>query len=256
MFPHGSHRCLTTRWLPLRIAKLLGAVSLAFVLASCAQLPTVPQTPPPPIGKGYPEQLGIGEPGPQEIVVVVNNNLKMVHAGMFAGHALLDPAGSYEHSRNQDPAWQGVSLLDYVRFQLDDGPAVKLYRFPLPPERFARIKERLDNAGRTMPLFCAAKVQNIISGIEPFESELRVICSAAIPSFKTTSRAFPVGEGKLSSFPFTVKSMFPPILANSIDCPRRDSVRVRWVGRNWPIGISVSRTIRMMGSSILLPLPI
>jgi len=170
MFFHGSHRCLTTRRPSLRIAKILGTISLVFALASCAQLPTVPQTPPPPIGNGYPEQLGIGEPGPQEIVIVVNNNLKMVHAGMFAGHSLLDPAGSYEHSRNQDPVWKGVSLLDYVRFQLDDGPAVKLYRFPLPPERFAQIKERLDNAGRTMPLFCAAKVQNIISGIEPFES--------------------------------------------------------------------------------------
>ena len=170
MFLPGSRLSPTTRQHPLRIARLLGAISLVFVLASCAQLPSVPQTPPPPIGSGYLEQLAIPEPDPQEVVVVVNDNLKMVHAGMFAGHALLDPAGSYEHSRNQDSAWEGVSLRDYVRFQLDDGPAVKLYRFHLSPDRFALIKERVDNAGRTMPLFCAAKVQNIISGIEPFES--------------------------------------------------------------------------------------
>lgn len=140
------------------------------VLVSCAQIPLVTHTAPPPIGNGYPEQLGILEPGPREVVVVVNNNLKMVHAGMFAGDALLDPAGSYEHSRRLEPGWKGVSLQDYLRFQLDDGPIVNLYRFNLSPEQFAQIKERLDAAGRTMPLFCAAKVQNIISGIGPFES--------------------------------------------------------------------------------------
>jgi len=139
-------------------------------LTSCAQIPLVPHTPAPLIGNGYPEKLDVSEPGPREVVVVVNNNVKMVHAGMFAGEALLDPAGSYEYSRRLESGWKGVSLQDYVRFQLDDGPTVKLYRFSLPLEQFVQIKERLDTAGRTMPLFCAAKVQNIISGIAPFES--------------------------------------------------------------------------------------
>ena len=151
-------------------ARSLGAVALILVLVSCAQTPLVQHTPPPQIGNGYPETLGILEPMPREVVVVVNINMKMVHAGMFAGDTLLDPAGSYEYSRHLESDWKGVSLQDYLRFQLDDGPSVKVYRFSLSPEQFAQIKSRLDNAGRTMPLFCAAKVQNIISGIEPFES--------------------------------------------------------------------------------------
>ena len=148
----------------------LGALSLALWLTACAQTARFPQTPPPQIGNGYPEKLAVSEPGPREVVIVVNDNQHMVHAGMFVGNALLDPAGSYEHSRYLEPEWEGISLQDYLRFQLEDGPAVKLYRFSLAPERFAEVKDRLDHAGRTMPLFCAAKVQNIVSGIAPFES--------------------------------------------------------------------------------------
>jgi hypothetical protein len=105
-----------------------------------------------------------------EVVVVVNNNIRMVHAGMFAGSALLDPAGSYLHTRREQAAWLGISLQDYVRFQLEDGPEVRLYRFRLAPTSFAVIKARVESAGRTAPLFCAAKVQNMISGVSPFES--------------------------------------------------------------------------------------
>jgi hypothetical protein len=153
-----------------RFASVLSELVFLLMLVSCAQTPFIQHTDPPQIGRGYPETLGIFEPGPQEVVVVINSNMKMVHAGMFAGDALLDPAGSYEYSRRQESDWKGVSLQDYLRFQLSDGPDVKLYRFPMPVEQFAQIKSRLENAGRTIPLFCAAKVQSIISGIEPFES--------------------------------------------------------------------------------------
>lgn len=129
-----------------------------------------PHTPAPPIGNGYPDNIDILKPGPSEVIVVINDNAEMVHSGMFAAETLLDPAGSYTGTRDFDPHWPGTSLQDYVRFQLEDGPVVKLYRFTLPPEQFAQIKERVDSAGATMPLFCAAKVQNILSGIAPFES--------------------------------------------------------------------------------------
>ncbi|MEI7430666.1 MAG: hypothetical protein WCL27_09435 [Betaproteobacteria bacterium] len=153
-----------------RFTSVLSELGFLLMLVSCAQTPYIQHTPPPQIGSGYQETLDIFEPGPLEVVVVVNNNMKMVHAGMFAGDNLLDPAGSYEYSRRLESNWKGVSLQDYLRFQLDDGPNVKLYRFPMPVELFAQIKSRLENAGRTIPLFCAAKVQSIISGIEPFES--------------------------------------------------------------------------------------
>lgn len=104
------------------------------------------------------------------MIVVINDNARLVHSGMFAAETLLDPAGSYTATRDFDPNWQGISLQDYVRFQLEDGPFVKLYRFTLPPDQFAQIKERVDTAGATMALFCAAKVQNILSGVAPFES--------------------------------------------------------------------------------------
>lgn len=146
------------------------ALGCLLLLGACAQAPSIPQTPPPPIGGDYPEKLDIPAPGQQEVVVVVNDNIKMVHAGMFAADKLLDPAGSYLGARGLEQGWPGTSLQDYVRFQLEDGPVVKLYRFTLPVEAFARIRARVDEAGVTMPFFCAAKVQNILSGVTPFEA--------------------------------------------------------------------------------------
>jgi len=149
-------------------------LALAFVcvlmLAACSHTPKASFRPPPPLGNGYPERIAVQPPGAQEVVVVINDNVKMLHAGMFAAETLLDPAGSYEGVRSVEPGWPGPSLQDYVRFQLEDGPDVKLYRFVLSAEEFAQVKARVDDAGITVPLFCAAKVQNIISGIGPFVS--------------------------------------------------------------------------------------
>lgn len=146
------------------------ALASALLLSSCASTTKIPLTAAPVIGSGYPETLGFAEPGQHEIVVVINYNLKVQHAGMFAGPTLLDPAGSYLNIRGRQAGWAGVSLQDFVRFQLEDGPDIRLYRFTLPATRFAQVKARVDEAGITMPLFCAAKVQNIISGVAPFES--------------------------------------------------------------------------------------
>lgn len=150
--------------------RALGVFASALALAACALSPDVPHSAPPAAGDGYPERLGIAEPGAYEIVVVINDNATMQHAGMFAGATLLDPAGSYLSVRSRQADWPGSSLRDYLRFQLEDGPEVRVYRFTLSASRFAQIKERVDDAGSTVPLFCAAKVQNILSGVEPFEA--------------------------------------------------------------------------------------
>lgn len=142
---------------------------MPLALGSCAQDAAVRLTPPPAVSGGYPEKLAVAEPESREVIVVVNDNSRMVHAGMFAGDRLFDPAGSYENTRRLDPNWRGVSLEDYLRFQMEDGPVVRVYRFTLPPGQFDRVRARIDGAGRTMPLFCAARVQNVISGIGPFE---------------------------------------------------------------------------------------
>lgn len=139
-------------------------------LSACSGMHPYPYTEPPVIDIASPTPLQIAEPGPNEAVVVINDNMKMVHAGMFAGKKLLDPAGSYLALRKGDAKWHGVSLQDYVRFQLEDGPAVKIYRFTLAPAAFAELKARVEEADSTFPIFCATKVQNIISGIPPFEA--------------------------------------------------------------------------------------
>ena len=141
-----------------------------FVLSACTSTAKIPLTAAPPLGYDYPKKLAVAEPGAREVVVVINYNLKVQHSGMFAGSALLDPAGSYLNVRGGQDGWAGVSLHDFVRFQLEDGPDIRLYRFSLSEERFGQVKARVDEAGTTMPLFCATKVQNILSGIAPFES--------------------------------------------------------------------------------------
>lgn len=155
---------MAARWLTR-----VGSVVLLALLAACSSVPPLPYSPPPLIGLEYPDRLAISEPLSDEVVVVVNNNIKMVHAGMFAGSVLLDPAGSYLSTRPEQTDWTGTSLVDYVRFQLEDGPNVKVYRFRPAAASFAVIKARVVAAGRTAPLFCAAKVQNILSGVAPFE---------------------------------------------------------------------------------------
>ena len=143
---------------------------LAFaLLAACSSTPPLPYSQPPSVGLIEFDKLGLDEPTNEEVIVVVNNNIKMVHAGMFVGSTLLDPAGSYRETRREQTAWAGISLKDYVRFQLEDGPDVRVYRFTLEPASLAAIRSRVEQAGRTAPLFCAAKVQNMISGVTPFE---------------------------------------------------------------------------------------
>ncbi len=149
---------------------ILCALVLSSLLAACAHRQSRPETPAPAWMNGDSDRLSIADIGDHEVVVVINNNTKMLHAGLWAGGQLLDPAGSYLATRGQDKAWPGAGLQDYVRFQLDDGPVVKLYRFTLGDGAFARIEERVAKAGGTIPPFCAAKVQGVLSGIEPFQA--------------------------------------------------------------------------------------
>jgi hypothetical protein len=113
--------------------------------------------------------IKLAEPGPDEVVVVINDNaLGGNHAGLFAGGLLLDPAGSYFGVRGEEADWQGPTLADYARYQTVDGPNIRLYRFRLQPEAFASIEQRIRSSGFTPPLFCASAVQNLLAGVAPF----------------------------------------------------------------------------------------
>jgi hypothetical protein len=115
--------------------------------------------------------IKLTEPAPDEVVVVINDNaLGGNHAGLFAGKRLLDPAGSYVGVRSEDKDWLGPSLADYARYQTVDGPNIRLYRFRLDPEAFARIEQRIQASSFTAPLFCAVAVQNLLVGVPPFEA--------------------------------------------------------------------------------------
>lgn len=143
---------------------------MAAALAGCSLTPVVPYSPVPETSASHPARLPVNEPGEREVVVVINGNIKMVHAGMFAGKTLFDPAGSYLSTRRSEPDWSEPQLEDYIRFQLEDGPDVKLYRFDLSPERFEEVTARIQEAGFTVPLFCAVRVQSVIAGVSPFEA--------------------------------------------------------------------------------------
>lgn len=146
------------------------AILLMAGLSACSLTPVVPYSPWPEADAGYPARLTISEPGEHEVVVVINSNIKMVHAGMFAGKMLFDPAGSYESTRREDEGWRGPTLADYIRFQLEDGPDVKLYRFELVPAHFDEVTDKIRESGFTVPLFCAVRVQSVIAGVPPFEA--------------------------------------------------------------------------------------
>ena len=116
-------------------------------------------------------KITIAEPAENEVVVVVNDNaLGGNHAGLFAGKLLIDPAGSYFGKRGVDENWQGPTLADYARFQAIDGLKIRFYRFVLKPKAFSVIAQRLREASPTPPLFCAAKVQNLLAEAEPFKT--------------------------------------------------------------------------------------
>lgn len=153
-----------------RLYATVFALLLVAGLSACSSSPIVPYSPAPETSAGHSARLAVREPGEREVVVVINSNIKMVHAGMFAGKTLFDPGGSYDIERSAEEGWRGPSLADYVRFQLEDGPDVKLYRFELSPERFGAITERVREAVFTVPLFCAVQVEGVLAGIPPFET--------------------------------------------------------------------------------------
>ncbi|MFA5083720.1 MAG: hypothetical protein WC474_14300 [Hydrogenophilaceae bacterium] len=114
---------------------------------------------------------GLPEPGPREIVVVINGNAyKGVHAGMFAGSRLYDPSGTYTRARSEDRSWRHATLADYLAYQLADGPDVRVYRFELSEADFATILARIGHAGWTLPTDCANSVRDALAGVGPFRS--------------------------------------------------------------------------------------
>ncbi|HWQ39050.1 MAG TPA: hypothetical protein VNM24_10655, partial [Burkholderiales bacterium] len=136
------------------------------LLGACANVRIPPEEGAGPVR--VPPEPRLAEPEATEVVVVINHNaIGGTHAGMFAGARLSDPSGSYVSERSRDPAWRGPTLNDYVRFQLEDGEDVRVYRFRLEARDFAMIDERLRAEGVTAPLFCAATVQNHLAGVGP-----------------------------------------------------------------------------------------
>lgn len=145
---------------------LLGLLALLGVPASHAQDAPNWLVEPFPV-----PEIRLTEPGPDEVVVVINDNaLGGNHAGLFAGPLLIDPAGSYVWMRQRDANWAGPSLADYAHYQTTDGPEVRFYRFHLQPGAFEAIRQRIREAGPTPPLFCASAVQNLLVEIAPFDS--------------------------------------------------------------------------------------
>lgn len=149
-----------------------GLALLVLLLTGCAQAPVAPGLPDHPLASGQQEAaaeaIRLAEPGPHEVVVVINRNAVFGnHAGIFAGARLSDPAGSYAYFRRAQPGWQ-PRLQDYVRFQSSDGMHIRSYRFSLRPPDFSAVLARLPEADAAKPLFCATAVQNSIAGIGPF----------------------------------------------------------------------------------------
>ncbi len=137
---------------------------LAILLGGCAGV--LPADAP---AKLVPHPDHLPDAGPDEVVVIINNNaIGGTHAGLFAGGLLSDPSGSYVEKRSLDSNWKGPSLSDYVAFQLDDGDNVRVYRFKLNAKDFSVVEQRVRGAGVTPPLFCAVAVQNQIAGVGPF----------------------------------------------------------------------------------------
>jgi len=111
------------------------------------------------------------EPGPRELVVVINGNaFKGAHAGLFAGARLYDPSGTYTRTRSEDKAWRGPRLADYLAYQLADGPDVRMYRYTLDTFDFDLIQGRISRAGWTMPTDCGKSVRDALAGIGPFDT--------------------------------------------------------------------------------------
>lgn len=141
-----------------------GALLFATLLSACAQNPAPTRIAEPP------RLEHLAEPGVREVVVVINaNSFAGSHAGMFAGKLLYDPSGSYAGVRSQDESWRHPSLADYVNYHLRDGPDVRIYRFRLTQVEFDLVRARIENAGWTMPMFCARDVQDVLAGLGRFK---------------------------------------------------------------------------------------
>lgn len=146
-------------------------LAVAVMLAACAGSPVQSRNESTP--RLHAVYLGMEsfllEPASDEVVVVINHNAALGnHSGLWVGKVLADPAGSYLSVRSRGPDWKGPNLADYVRFQMDDGHRVLVYRFRLKPDDFAQVRQRVVTAGPTAPLYCAAAVQNFIAGVGPF----------------------------------------------------------------------------------------
>lgn len=146
------------------------ALGAGVLVSACAQLPIQDAAP----GHAAPDRLAesicLDEPGSNEVVIVINDNSDVAsHAGLFAGPLLSDPSGTYRGTRSEDKAWYGPTLRDYLAFQMKDGPSVRSYRFNLAQADFVNIELRVASAGWTIPLFCAASVQDYLAGIGPFK---------------------------------------------------------------------------------------
>jgi RHS repeat-associated protein len=115
--------------------------------------------------------VALPEPGERELVVIVNTN-GVGHAGVWVGEAgLYDPAGSYASTRAaQDPDFANGSLRDYVRFQLGDGPSVRLYRFQLSDAEYDALSPIVVDQFAHSPFMCAAVCSGIIKNLEKFDS--------------------------------------------------------------------------------------
>lgn len=159
-----ADRCSLVATLARPLARNVCGIALALILNACTHHPTPLQASPTPLAD-------IREPGPTEVVVVINaNSFAGSHAGLFAGARLYDPSGTYAGSRSEAPGWHAPALADYLRYHLRDGPHVHLYRFRLTQSEFDAISTRISRAGWTMPMFCAAGVQDILAGIGPFKA--------------------------------------------------------------------------------------
>lgn len=153
-----------TGGLSARFSRAANLFVFASLVSACAQNPA-----PTRIAETL-RLEGLAEPGALEVVVVINaNSFSGSHAGMFAGTRLYDPSGTYAGVRSQDSAWRHPTLADYVSYHLRDGPDVRIYRFHLAQAEFDLVRTRIENAGWSMPMFCARDVQDVLAGVGRFK---------------------------------------------------------------------------------------
>ncbi len=155
------------------LLKLYHAILACLLLQACSPASVRLVTPSAESEKNHlAAGIRVAEPADNEAVIVINNNaIGGTHAGLFAGHRLNDPAGSYVGKRSGNKDWTGPSLADYVSFQREeDGERILIYRFRLTPEDFNALDARMSSTSPGLPLLCAVEVNNLIAGIGPFKA--------------------------------------------------------------------------------------